>query len=151
MGYQGIGEMGNRLDQQACDTANAVLDKMRAALRAATANLSREQRAQAAAELECLITRAVNHPDQMGWRRNDCEKWAQEVLDMLPKFEMIVVRRVAWEYWFGVPKTDWWLEHFAIMITLPNGGGTFYLDDGWWGHCFTDRDVPSYVERFPKP
>jgi hypothetical protein len=139
--------MGSQIRQSDIDRANGVLDKIRAALRAATANLTPAQQAAAMAELESLITAAVNYPSQMGTRRNDCGNWALEVLNKLGNMTYITLDVAAWEYWVGIPFTDWWLGHNAISITLPDGS-IFYLDDGWWNHAFTPGDIPWYVSPF---
>jgi RHS repeat-associated protein len=152
IGYQGIGGMANTMDRWKIDKANAVLDQLRAALDAATANLTSAERAQARSELERLISIAVSTPVPSGFDK--CYRWIEDVGQ---KFGAVAGRAFTVDYahWhYPIPTIDpfppqWkqilvWTGHGALKITLSDGS-VFYLDAYHWGHAFRDADIPWYA------
>ena len=148
IGFQGIGGLANQMGRLEIDRANRVLDAMRDALENAIRDLTREQQAQARAELERLISVAVTTP--FSFQLDSCYQWTWDFDGRFraPATDAFKVRIAIWKYpvWSPIFGN---LSHAAIQVTLSDGA-QFYLDNGWWGHAFTCHHIPWYVWRHTK-
>jgi hypothetical protein len=112
--------------------------------------LSQREKELVQSELDRLIAVANSTPSQILRRRNDCGLWMIDVLNKFgsSKAKVFKVEPAGWDYYLGIPGTDWWLGHNTVKVTLPDGT-VFYLDDGWWGGIFIPEEIPWYVTPIP--
>jgi hypothetical protein len=138
-----IEQMDNSQEVADAKRANGVLDLMRALLKKNPTSLTPAQLAQATAELESVISIAVETQPRLWQRVDDCWKYQGDVKARLNQLQPKYIHYTfpSWAY----PRTNPFfppLAHSAVKIVLP-GGAKFYFDDGWWNHAFTSEDIPT--------
>ena len=141
------GTLANGSEINAAERANEILDEMRKSLNSNPGRLTGSELATANAELESLISIAIETQPRLGERLGDCYKYQGDLLNriknlgQLKYFSRSKIQYPTWNYVAGGISDYWCLGHAAVRIELPNAK-VYYFDDGWWNHVFEDTDIP---------